>query len=289
MSVKSKCSQLVIEVDGVPANIERMRGESFERLETSGAGCACAIHAVFGQNVQGFLRKDAPRHYLRTCFADSAAEFLVQLDDDVLATKLRDFLWKAVLKPYVCAMLPRLPCRETLGREEEEIANRIAADSPRVIERSREAVLHAQEMIARFATSRAELVTAFSGICMEALRDTLIVPLLRSVNVLEEYLNTAWEPHGTKLDALFGEGPECQHLRQGVLERHGFEQWSSFRSLVHDIVGNWEDEDFPHLDAIQNFLEKLEAAEQTIYVAASFLFVGNTIRISSSEQRFFLL
>ena len=269
MSVKSKCSQLVIEVDGVPANIERMRGESFERLETSGADCACAIHAVFGQNVQGFLRKDAPRHYLRECFTNSAAEFLVRLDDDLLATKLRDFLWKAVLKPYVCAILPPLPCNETLGQEEKEIANRIAADSPSVIERCREAVLHAQDMIAIFATSRAELETAFSGICIEALRDTLIVPLLRSIDVLDEYLNTAWEPHGTKLDALFGEGPECEHLRKGVLECRGFAQWSSFRSLVHDILGNWEDEDFPHLDAIQNFLEKLEAAIQTIYVAMS--------------------
>ena len=257
-------SQLEIEALGVPADIQCMRGELFRRLETSGAACACAIHAVFGEPVQGFIRAADPRDYLRECLPDSAAEFLVRLDDEMLFTKLRDFLWKAVLKPYVCAIEPVLPCREILGPEETQIANRIAADSPRVIERSREAVVHAQEMIARFATKRAELVTAFSGTCIEALRDTFIVPLLRSLNVLEEYLYTAWEPYGTKLDALFGEGPECRHLRQGVLEYHGFEQLILFRAQVHGIVEQWED--FAHLAAIENFSAKLEAAVQAIYV-----------------------
>ena len=258
--------RLEIDVDApdVPADIERMRDQLFRRCETSGSGSACAIHAAFGAEINGCVVARRPRDFLRDCFAASASDFIANLDNAYLATRLSDFLWKSVMQPYVCAMEPRLPCNEILGPEERQIARTIARENPVVVVRCREAVMHSRTMLDRFTAKRAELVQAFGATCISPLRDTFVVPLLTALQLLEVYANTAYEPYGTKLDALFGQGPQSRRLQQGVLEYHGIENLNLFHAGLQGILENWEDSIY--LALVQNFSEKLEAAIQGIYV-----------------------
>ena len=171
-------------------------------METSGRGCACAVHAAFGNPVNGSLVASEPRAFIRACFGDDAAEFLAKLDDEDLATRVKDFLWKAVMKPHACGIAPVIPCSEIPGPEEQQIARQIIADNPIVVTRCREAVVHAQSRIHQFTLKRRELGEAFAATCIEDLRRSFVVPLFSCMNILREYENTPHEVHGTKkLDA----------------------------------------------------------------------------------------
>ena len=254
--------QLEINEVNLPSAIYNMRGKLFSRCETSGSGCACAIHSVFGDNRNGILVATSPRTILRDTFGETSATFTAKLDNDLLTTKIKNFRWMHVVQPYVCQLQPVLPCREKPGPEETAIAVAIAKDNPIVMRRSREAVEHSQVARRIFREKRGELAHAFSQTFTPALKEVFIIPLLKVLGIYAEY-ERPYESFATKLDALFAPAFVSEPLRLGVLEHRGVEALSRLQPLVEDIVLAWED--FNGLELIENFLAKLRDASQAVY------------------------
>ena len=93
----------------------------------------------------------------------------------------------------------------------------------------------------RFQEKRAEVAYAFAPSCERALEHSFTRPLLLSLDILDEYCNTACAVDHfplvhSKLDALFEHCEAGQRFRQSIVEYCGVSNFQVLSEKVEDVV-----------------------------------------------------
>jgi hypothetical protein len=106
-------SEGLYRISGLPAHVavfDDVRARSFRNLSTVGDG-DCAIHAAFGDLVNGSVRCRKPRVLLSSAFGPTSQAFEASVDDPNLVQRFKKNLWLNAYK--VCA-------RKELGQDVNE-------------------------------------------------------------------------------------------------------------------------------------------------------------------------
>ena len=118
-----------------------------------------------------------------------------------------------------------------------------------------------------FMQKRDEIVTMFSTLCVRPLEHCFVRPLLASLDLLDDYLNTLTDVEGngqvlSKLQVLFTSGPQAAFLRRGIVESCGVNNFNVLFERVQDIVGGIvaQSVDFDAIDDVFNFGGALDSA-----------------------------
>ena len=203
-----------IAVADVPEAIRGFQDMDFTEVNTRADG-ACALHAVFGDFHGNNLFLPEARKFFQRQLGDTAKDFLDNVGDDMLAQELMDDIWINAVQPGVL----RRPCSDSeaawIWRDIEE--------KPEVLQTVRDLVIEDRRAQKLSTEKRSAIVDAFGTLCVRALENSFLRPLLV---MLDEEKNYDQIPAGipdapvghTKLDIILSNHPMAQRYRSGIVE-----------------------------------------------------------------------
>ena len=224
-----------VDFEGAPPTVPRCAAESMQLAKTVGDG-ACSIHSVFGERTpQGYYAAKA-RSFLREALGETAAIFRARLQDPAVEAQLASVLWLELILPIVSEHAGVMARQVRHSKEELLVWEELQRDRALLGLCVDTAVARAERRHV-FNEKRQRMVAAFGTVCIEPLRESVVRPLLLSLDLLDDYCNEESCLGCSKYDALFQRRPEAKLYQQGVIESCGVDNLRNLLAKVQDVVG----------------------------------------------------
>ena len=212
----------------------------FKRVPTNGNG-GCAIHAVFGNTRDDYNQLILPhcREFLYEQLGPTAAECEQRVDDRVLFSQwIENDIWKDTVVPLMVQRTTDPVDQPQTRVEPERLAlwNAIRHDT-RVFTMLQSLKIAENRHEETIRKSRRHMVEAFGSVCTESLRNCFLHPLLKKLQIFEEFCEKPFHNFqdacpGTRLDAILASNEDADYLKQALLENKGL----SFMHRVSDAL-----------------------------------------------------
>ena len=242
----------------------------FERVPTNGNG-GCAIHAVFGnaQDEYNQLILLQCREFLYEQMGASATECERRVDDtDLFYEWIENDLWKDAIVPLMIHGTRNFLDRPRTDVELERLALWNAIKRDKEVHTSLQRLyLSENQQEETIRESRRRMVEAFGCVCREALRNCFLHPLLKELQIFEEfcekpYNSSAETCSGTRLDAILASDDDADYLKQALLENHGLSFMHRVSKALLSVIDNNVDiptEFKPCMEALYHSIKEVEA------------------------------
>ena len=243
----------------------------FERIPTNGNG-GCAIHAVFGnaQDEDGQLILQQCREFLYEQMGTSATECERRVDDiDLFYEWIENDLWKDAIVPLMKHDTRNFLDRQRTDVELERLAlwNAIKRDEE-VYTSLQKLYLTENQEEETIRKSRRSMVEAFGCVCLEALRTCFLHPLLKELQIFDEFCEKPYNSlaetcSGTRLDAILASDDDADYLKQALLENHGLSFMHRVSKALLSVIDNNVDiptEFRPCMEALYYSIKEVEAS-----------------------------
>ena len=237
--IVSRPMSLRIGHECVDGRVAAYAGRRFQALKTNGDG-ACAVHSVFGMLSGGEYRHPFARRFLSYKLGATAGELRDRAKNDVMVSEFFMWLWSDVVKPQAKTHADLDAGDHALDDEAKAIWLEIQKE-PVLCDMCVNHVRHEQHAYEMSQGERAGLLEKFEPLFDRRFQDTFVRPLLTSLGLLEDYVDSPWHIEGlpgvsNKFDGLFEQCCDGRRFRQSVLEYLGVHDFSPLFQRVQDVV-----------------------------------------------------